>query len=381
MTASFMRKLAAIPMLVRQHAEDAAFLFEQRAKAFHAHSWNDVTLGRCDQRLAANIAGLIAAGETGAELAREGAEKEGGAGEVFAFAATAFAQDDLVDEVLALGLATPQGRHGLSGALAWSDAAVIGPHVRDWLTSNEPGLRLLAMMTLSHHRRDPGTALAPFLADTAPEVRSRAARLAFEMGRTDLVGPLTDLAEADANDPWPHLALVRFGAKPAELFAYVTSPDRPKAGLVLDLALLAAPDRAREALSKLMAQPDTRPLALSRLGVVSDRSIVEWLLKRMQDENDAEATVFAFLDLFPVDPDECGKFLVDPDRFGDATEVQAPALRPRDEDMEAWLRTLPAAPPHRSLRLQMLEALRTGLQDRQAPLPNWRKTRVFPAWS
>jgi hypothetical protein len=382
MTASSMRNLAALPMLVRQHAEDAAFLFEQRGRAFHDHSWNDVHLGRCDQRLAANIAGLIAAGDLGLELAQDYAQTVGGAGEAFAFAATAFAQDRSIDQALALGLESAKGRHGLSGALAWSDATIIGPQVRGWLASDQAALRHLALAALSHHRRDPGDALAGLLSDPSPEVRSRAARLAFEIGRADLVGPLQDLARGGGIDPWPALALARFGKGTAGLFDYASDATRPKAGLALDFALLAAPDRGRDQLAALMKRPATRALAMSRAGVTADQSIAGWLLTCMRDEADAEAAVFAFLDLFPLDPDDCGPFFADPGPIEDAPPGQAPASPPpRPEELDSWLKARPEAPPHRSLRLQMLEALRAGLRDRQAPLLNWRKTRAFPAWS
>jgi uncharacterized protein (TIGR02270 family) len=380
MTAVPLRKLSALPMLVRQHAEDAAFLYEQRSRAFHEHSWNDVQLGRTDQRLAANIAGLIAATELGLELAQDYALTVGGAGEVFAWAASVFAQTAPVDPVLSIGLATAKGRRGLSGALAWSDAATIGPLVRDWLGSDESTLRHLALAGLSHHRRDPGAALAGFLSDPAPEVRSRAARLAFETGRADLMGPLQELAATDQADPWPALAVARFGKSADGLYRYAGDPTRPKAGLALDLALLAAPDRARTELGTLMQQPETRSLALSRAGVIADRSIAPWLLTCMREETDAEAAVFAFLDIFPLDPDDCGPFFANPGPIDDTPESQS-AAPPRPEELDVWLKSRPAMPPHRSLRRQMLEALQAGSKDRQAPLQNWRRIRHFPAWS
>jgi uncharacterized protein (TIGR02270 family) len=379
---SGMHTVAALPLLVRQHAEDAAFLFQQRSKAFYAHSWNDTQLGRWDQRLSANVAGLIAAGRTGRQVALACAEDAGfAAGEVFALCTVAIAQNDAVDETVVLASETPSGRHGLSGALAWLDATVIGPRVRDWLSSAEPALRHLGLVALSHHRRDPGDALASYVADPDPAVRSRAARLCFEMGRADMVDLASELAAHSPVDPWPAMALARFGRGSDRLFDYASVPDRPMAGQALDYALLSAPAQSKERLSALMRHPESRSMALSRAGVLSDRSIAEWLLGRMQDAIDAEAAGFAFLDLYPLDPDDCGLFTENPDSLGDGFAGCEPGLYPVADQIRTWLNIIHDAPPHRSLRLQMLEALRASLRDKAAPLQNWRANRIYPAWS
>lgn len=359
-----MKTLAAIPMLVRQHAEDAAFLFMQRGRAFHGHSWNDVQLGRTDQRIAANIAGLGAAGRTGLEIAAEYAQSVGGPGEVFALGATAFATGEAVDVSLAMGLATPAGRKGLSGAIAWTEAQVIGPQVRTWLESGEEGLRLLGLAALSHHRHDPGATLATYLADPSPEVRSRAARLSFELGRADLAERLADIADGDI---WPLLALARFGKGAGPLYEYAAGTGHPQADLALDVALIAAPDQARERLGAMLRLPDTRALALSRTGVAGDRSITGWLWQQLDQEDDVEAVQFALFDLVWLDPDLCSDLSADP------------AKRPPTVD--AWLKAHETDPPHLSLRRKRLDLLRAGFRDRAAPFPDWRRTRAYPAWS
>ncbi len=365
-TVSAMKTLAVLPMLVRQHAEDAAFLFAQRSQAVHGQSWDEVQLGRCDQRIGANIAGLIAAGKAGLDIVSEYVETVGGAGEVFALSMTAFAQNEALELAISFGLETAQGRRGLSGALARTDAQIIGQYVRAWLESKEPGLRLLGLTALSHHRRDPGVALAGLLADPDADVRSRAARLAFELGRSDLTGPLVDLAAAEAEDVWPALALARFGKDKARLYDLATRPGHALAGLALDAALIAAPDLARDRLGAMMRRPETHTLALSRAGVVGDQTVAGWLWHQLTGE-DAEAVLFALFDLYPIDPDLC-------------SEVGAESEQ-RPTTVEAWLKAHSADTPHLSLRRQMLDAMRAGFRDKTALLSDWRKTRSFPAWS
>lgn len=367
-----MKQLAVLPMLVRQHAEDAAFLFAQRGQAVHEQSWDDVQLGRCDQRIAANIAGLLAAGTTGLEIAAEYMKTVGGAGEVFALAMTALAQGEALEPVIAC-VDTAQGRRGLSGALARTDALIVGPHVRPWLQSEEPGLRLLALMALSHHRRDPGQSLAGFLGDPATEVRSRASRLAFELGRADLAGPLSELATVEAEELWPALALARFGKGAARLYDLAARPGQARAGLALDAAIIAAPDLARDRLGEMMRRPETRPLALSRAGVMGDQSLAGWLWQHLNEAQEAESVLFALFDLYPIDPDLCSELGIDPERPGAGAE--------RPATVEAWLNAHSADTPHLSLRRQMLGAMRAGFKDKKTPISDWRKTRTFPAWS
>ncbi|MES2539939.1 MAG: hypothetical protein V4583_05055 [Pseudomonadota bacterium] len=355
-----MKTLAAIPMLVRQHAEDAAFLFVQRGRAFHGQSWDETQLGRTDQRIAGNIAGLVAAGKTGLEIAAEYAETVGGAGEIFTLAVTAFAQGQAVEFTLAAGLGSPAGRKGLSGALAWTELRLIGPQVKRWLESGEEGLRFLGLVALSHHRSDPGAMLAGFLTDTSPEVRSRAARLAFELGRADLAGQMLELAGPEV---WPLLALARFGKGAQPLYDHAAMGESPEAELALEAALIAAPDQARERLGAMLRLPATRALALSRTGVTGDLSVAVWLWQQLDQEADIEAAQFALFDLYPLDPDLCSD------------------LAQRPLTAEAWLKAHVNDPSHLSLRRKRLDVLRLGFRDRAAPLPDWRRTRAYPAWS
>lgn len=355
-----MKTVAAIPLLVRQHAEDAAFLFVQRGRGFHGQSWDEVQLGRTDQRIAANVAGLLAAGKTGLEIAAEYAETVGGAGEVFALAVTALAVGEAVELALASGLATPAGRKGLSGALARTDPQVIGAQVGRWLASGEAGLRHLGLMALSHHRHDPGAALAGLLADSSPEVRSRAARLAFELGRADLAGPLAEMAGGEV---WALAALARFGKGAGPLYDHAAGSEASLAEVALDVALIAAPDQARERLGAMLRLPATRALALSRAGVTGDASVAGWLWQQLGQEGDGEAARFALFDLYPLDPDLCSDLAKPP------------------PTVEAWLKAHADDPPHLSLRRKRLDVLRAGFRDWTAPLPDWRRTRAYPAWS
>ncbi len=376
-----MRHIATNPMIVRQHAEDAAFLFVQRAKEVRGHDLAEIDLGRRDQRLEANIAGLLAAGQTGWDIVAGQATEFPGAGEAFAAGALAIANGEHVAEAISLSMLSPFGAKGLSGALAWSDFALLKPYLSSWHAAADPALRQLALIVMSHHRHDPEQRLQSYFGDADPGIRSRAARLAFEHGRVDAVPQLQALAIDDGTGFWARMALARlgYGAEPLEFHA--KNPDDPNAGPALDMRLIARPDEAKACLARLMQRPETEGLALSRAGLLGDRSILPWLIRQMQDPASAECAGFALRDLFPIHADESGLFTASPDRLGDAFSDLDPATLPVAEKVADWAKAgCPVPEPFVSLRRQMLDALRAAIRTPSAPLQNWRARRRFPAW-
>lgn len=374
-----MLKIAAIPSLVRLHAGDAAFLFQQRRRAFSEHRLGELGLGRLDQRLEANIAGLVAAGQMGWDIALEQTAEFPGAGEMFALAALALATGENVGKAIAVALPTDAGRRGLSGALAWSRPEELKPFLAGWQTAADPALRLLGMIALGHHGHDPGQTLADGLDDPDPGLRRRAARLAFELGRLDTLGQLRALQGDPVAGFWARMALVRFGER--REIADLDLVDPGRAGLALDHLLAARPDMARALLSPLLKRPDVGLLALSRAGVSGDRSILSWLVQQMADPALAEAAGFALLDLYPLDITDCGLFSENPAGLGPEFAALDPALLPIAAKVKDWVAAGAEVPaPFVSLRHLGLQAMRLGALNPSWPLTRWRHRRAMAAW-
>ncbi len=381
-----MRDVAAIPLIVRQHAQDAAFLFSQRAHEISGRTNDETAIGRRDQRLMAHLDGLIAAGRIGWETALDEARRIGGAGEWFVAAVLAFAVDDetalstVLGEAVAAGLA---GERGLSGATAWIEAGALRERVRRWLVSTEPALRRLGIAALSHHRVDPAQRLGTALADPDPGVRSRAARLSGELGRVDVVPELRDLATGPAPDFWTAWALSRLGdaSGAAGLVAIAkAAPDDRRAGPALDMALLALPaDAAKAELSRLLGRPSTRPLAVSRAGVVGDATLLPWLIGEMRVPETVAAAGEAFRDLFAIDVDDTNLFTDDPAMLGPDFEAVEPGPLPRADRVAAWAGP-DGLPVFHSMRALCLGVLREGVRAPDRPLGTWRRRRAHPAW-
>src|SRR5216684_1183404 len=106
-----------IPEIVSQHAEEAAFLWLQRANAVHAPHYLLKDLVRLDDRVEAHLDGLRVNGDAGWELAKAA----DGSGGVFAAAVLAVesGKEDRVGFVLEKGVATPAASRGLVSGLGW----------------------------------------------------------------------------------------------------------------------------------------------------------------------------------------------------------------------------------------------------------------------
>lgn len=366
---------AAIPALTLQHAQDAAFLWAQRGREASGPLWDQARLGRHDRRLWAHLDGLAAAGPLGWEIARAEAHVEGGAGAWFALCALAAATDRLEAAAAEAVAAGADGERGLSGALAWAEPEATGGSVRRWLVSADAARRRAAVAAHSHHRADPGPRLGALLDDPDAGVRARAARLVGEVGRRDALPALLDRLPA----PWPAWAAVLLGDKgAAEALAEAAwrDPSHPFAGVALDALAAALGPAARPHLSRLLARPDGRALALSRVGALGDQAVLPWLVERMRDPADAPAAGAAFRDLAAVEVFDAGLFTEDPSRLGEAFADLDPQPLPIADRVAAWT---PGGPPFRSQRALMLLALRRAAQG--GALPRWRARVVAPAWA
>lgn len=382
------RSVAAIPLLVRQHAQEAAFLWTLRARGIDGPLFAEADVGRRDQRLEANIEGLAAAGRLGWDVAREEALGIGGAGEWFTLLALALEAEEpsAVGEAAELALqAGEAGERGLSGASAWTPPGKLAPHVRRWLVAAEPRLRRLGAAALGHHRVDAGARLPALLADPDPGVRARGARLAGEIGRVDALPLLREASEDPEEDRlWPAWAAARLGdpAGAATLVAVVAErPGDPRAGQALDLAVAALGEGARGAVTTLLGRPGTHLLALSRLGALGDRSILPWLVERMRQPETSEAAGSAFRDLFAVDVNVTDLFTDDPATLGPAFASLDPAPLPVADRVARWPGPAPQEAPFVSQRARMLAALRAGVAEPGRPLATWRHRHRYPAWT
>jgi len=279
-----------VPVVVRQHVEDAAVLRQTRRMLARAPHVRLHLLRRLDDRLAASLDGLLVAGEHGRASSIAALESPG-RGAVFAATVGAIERRDdaLLDRLLALAEALPEAAAGLLSAFGWVEAESLRGFVGDLLADPGPFRRWVGLSACGLHRVDPGASLVAALADAQPALRMRALRIAGELGRQELLPHcLEGLRDADADCRFEAArAAALLGAphdavQPLRDMAHAAPVDDARA-LVLLLKLGTPPQMAPLLQEWAADHPGDARTLVKGLGVVGDPKFVPWLIDRMDD--------------------------------------------------------------------------------------------------
>jgi uncharacterized protein (TIGR02270 family) len=386
-----MLRVATIPAITAQHAEEAAFLWLRRSNAMDGHLLDETGTGRIDQRLEANLEGLEAAGHAGWEIAKARFADYAEPGETFVIGVLSLRSGSVEAVAEALELAGPLGQSAataLSGAIARTPRDKLRPFVADWINSRKPIERSLGLAALWHHRVDAGSKLADFLNDGDLEVRVRALKLAGRLKRRELLPAVhAALGRDDARE--------RFEAAVAACLLGDTGAAQP----VLDRLVLTAPELARKAmemrllmtrpadakrwLQSKLDQPLSRMDAVASIGLLGDAAIMPWLIEKMRDPELIVAAGEALRDLFAFDFDDTNSFTSDASSLGTAFADREETELPNADKVAEWWKERAGVPPQptfHSMRRLRLDALRAALREPELLLTNWRRTRRHPAW-
>jgi uncharacterized protein (TIGR02270 family) len=175
-------------IVVRQHAENAAFLWTQRDRAVTEPHYRLKDIAKLDERVEANIDGLRVAGEVGWKLCEEGLEQQG-PGEVFAAAVLAFGVNNpsRIEKVFEVCQAARGLHRPVISALGWLDAEQSKSHLVGLLGSEDALKRQIGIASYAVHRLDPGVVLTQTISDADHGVRARTLKAVGELGRIDLL--------------------------------------------------------------------------------------------------------------------------------------------------------------------------------------------------
>jgi uncharacterized protein (TIGR02270 family) len=386
-----MATLSSIPAIVDQHAEDAAFLWIRRRNEIDGPLLGETDIGRIDQRLDANLEGLMASGRRAWDTAKARFSDYPEAGELFVLGYLALrsgspkAVADVIELALPLGAAAVSG---FSGAIARAPKDELRPYVADWVRSRDDGVRSLGLAALCHHRVDPGPQLESALADPAPDVRRRALRLAAQLKRREVLPAVhallrSRLPQERLTAAFAACLLGDVQSAHATLDRLATT-DADFAAAAIELRLLSTPAAAAKRwLQARLEQPLTHAAATACVGLLGDRNVMPWLIEKMREPNLAAAAANSLRDLFEVDFGDTDVFTTEPESLGPAFAVREEPVLPNADRVAAWWDEGKGGKGHdvfRSMRWHRLEAVRKALAEPDLLPANWRKTRAFPAW-
>ncbi|TRC93296.1 hypothetical protein FJV76_11845 [Mesorhizobium sp. WSM4303] len=382
--------IATIAAIVDQHAEDAAFLWLRRRREIDGPILDETDIGRIDQRLEANLEGLMAAGKAGWEAAQARFADYAEPGELFVIGALALRWGDAklvssaIDAAASLGEA---GISSLSAAIARTPRENLRPFVAQWLDTRDARQRCLGLAALWHHRIDPGQRLHDLASHSEAVVRRRAIRLAGAMRRRDLLPAVLAGLDGTAKERLAAaLAACLLGAArsahPVIDKIVLTETDLAEAAIELRL-LTTTPKAGKAWLQSRLEQPVLRVAATTSIGLFGDRAVMPWLIEKMRDPELAFAAGAALRDLFDVDFGDTDLFVSDPAVLGERFAHLDDSSLPAADRVETWWdegRGGRNHRPFRSMRRLRLDALRAAFPAPDTPLADWRFTRRFAAW-
>jgi len=168
--------------VIEEHAEEAAFLWQQRDAAVRAPDYDIEDLAEADDRVEAHLDGLRIGGEKSWKASMDlGWEL---AGEYFTAMSIAIrlSRHDFVDELLAAAEGDGEATRGIVSALGWVEPRLLNGLVKNLLLSDSPYRRMIGIGACAVHRVHPRTHLFNALQSDDSALLARALKAAGELG-------------------------------------------------------------------------------------------------------------------------------------------------------------------------------------------------------
>jgi uncharacterized protein (TIGR02270 family) len=290
-----------LPVIVQQHADDTADLYETRTALSEAANVNLGGLQRLDERLAAHLDGLVIAGKHGSLICTTGLESPS-AGRVFAVAMRAIDEKDLnsMARMLALTEVLPDVSCGLISAFAWSRPEQLQGIVANLLQAKEPNFRKMGITACAIHSVADSALLQKYSDDANGAVRAQALRAAAKCGRRELASTCA-AAMRDENEEcrfWAAWSAVLLGNRGVGLDALThnaLTPGASHCGRALRLSLQAMDTPSAHAVLQNLAKDSAQLRGLIQgSGIAGDPAYVPWLIGHMSNDQTARLAGEAF---------------------------------------------------------------------------------------
>jgi len=296
-----------VPLVLRQHVEDAAILHASRTALTRAAHVKLLHLRRFDRRLEAHLDGVAVAGHDAWPVLEESLELPS-SGRLFTIAIRAIEEHDTqqLERLLALSQAMPEARAGLPSAFGWVEAAQLRGIVADMLRSQNPLARWVGVTASALHRVDPGLVSGGCLEDTDALVRARGWRAAGELGKRELLARTTSALDDDDEmcrfwAAWSAL-LLGGGESALRVLTNTAIAPGPLRARAFHLALQAMNMPVSQAwLRSLAPDPGNLRWLVRGAGLVGDPVYVPWLIGHMNNNSLARLAGEAFSMITGID--------------------------------------------------------------------------------
>ncbi|MDX2505191.1 MAG: TIGR02270 family protein [Gammaproteobacteria bacterium] len=296
-------KMNAYRDIYEQFFDDASFLWILRSIAVEQPHYNAADLHELEQRIEAQLDGLMTAVEDAWEICLQGFELEE-PGEVFTATVIAFRSHDIskIQKAIEVGLSNDDTTKGLISAMGWLPGKLVHPWIKKFFTSKDLNHKYLALAACSVRRENPGEYLNKILdrddCKQHEKLYSRALRLIGEIRRQDLMPYLNAAMNLEQENIrfWSSWSAILLGNRTAvsNLESYVFKAGRYQMNAI-NIAFRVLPiEQARKWISKLVADKSQSRIVIKATGILGDPHAVNWLITKMREPAEARLAGEAF---------------------------------------------------------------------------------------
>jgi uncharacterized protein (TIGR02270 family) len=284
--------------VVQEHAEEAAFLWQQREMAVRAPDFDIEDIAESDERVEAHLDGLRIAGESSWDIAKEIGWDLGGEFFTGMWLALEHGRTEWIREMMEAAEDDAEATSGVVSAFGWIEKKKLQGHVKQLLKTSNPYGRQIGIGACAIHRVNPGATLESALKDDHEGLRARALKAIGELGLNEYLPQLEKNMEHENDECrfWAAWSAGLLGSRNANkilgLFGAVDNTRRRQA-LELGIRLLE-PEQAHHLIRELVADKAQLRWALMSAGYQGDPVYLEPLMKQFGNDEVARVAGESF---------------------------------------------------------------------------------------
>jgi len=273
-----------------QFASDGAFLWMLRSVAIKQPHYNAKDVAQLEQRIDAQLDGLLSSIEQGWQVCKQGLDVVG-PGEVFTAMVFAMRSRDVkkIQFAVEVGLSDPLAVSGLISALGWLPEHVVEPWIKRFLNGKDLRHKFLGIAACSVRREDPGLILESIF--QRPDcieneaLYGRALRLVGELRQQSCMPYLLVAMNSNVESIrfWASWSAGLLGNHACleylQPFVFCSSPFQERA---ISLAFRLLPiEVARQWISMMAKDSRLSRAVIKATGALGDPHAVNWLIDKM----------------------------------------------------------------------------------------------------